>query len=257
MLQPSKTNSGSNSDGEDKARTTEFAEKAPVEGGIMENDIEDASAKIPGNVATEFLVENAEKEKTEAPEVDLKIVNDIVNQEDKQNAKEQDAEFKAEPSPVTEVKTDSAAELSDVISNPNSTDTTGNITPEENSSEKLVDSVSEQDSLFGSDQVVTRNLKNIEEPEEYSTDTLLELCNSQPSLPECDRLRGAKIYRGRSNTVDKPEEPIADEKVGRLERAWRNLVKIMKRIKLMKLGFVKLFHGPLSVMGLEDVSISS
>lgn len=104
------------------------------------------------------------------------------------------------------------------------------------------------------DQVTKDTVKNIESLDENSRDMLLESCHSQPSLPACEALRGAKIFRSSSHKVSYQEQPDTEEEVGRLSRAWRNLMKIMKRIKLMKLGFVRLFHGPLSVMGLEDVS---
>ena len=96
---------------------------------------------------------------------------------------------------------------------------------------------------------------------EDSRAALLELCHNQQNLPACEQLRGAKIYRGKDRNVepsdDKSEPVINTEKeqeIGKLDRLWRNLGKVMKRIKLMKLTFVELFHGPLSVMGLEEVS---
>ena len=94
--------------------------------------------------------------------------------------------------------------------------------------------------------------------EEDARDALLETCHHNPNLPDCDRLRGTKIYRKKDNSDDSEtnskNSSRDEENIGKLERAWRNLVKIMNRIKLMKLGVVRLFHGPLSVMGLEDVS---
>ncbi|XP_065067165.1 kinectin-like isoform X2 [Rhopilema esculentum] len=94
--------------------------------------------------------------------------------------------------------------------------------------------------------------------EEDARDALLETCHHNPNIPDCDRLRGTKIYRKKDNSDDSEtsskNSSRDEENIGKLERAWRNLVKIMKRIKLMKLGVVRLFHGPLSVMGLEDIS---
>ena len=106
-------------------------------------------------------------------------------------------------------------------------------------------------------QIYKDDAKEMEPTDEYSRDALLEMCHGQPSLPECAQLRGTKIYRGSSRKEEQPELTDTLENVGRLNRAWRNLMKIMKRIKLMKLGFVRVFHGPLSVIGLEDVSIDS
>lgn len=97
--------------------------------------------------------------------------------------------------------------------------------------------------------------------DEDSRAALLELCHNQQNLPACEQLRGAKIFRGKDRHVepnDDKSEPVVnaekEEEIGKLERLWRNLGKMMKRIKLMKLTFVKLFHGPLSVMGLEEVN---
>ena len=96
---------------------------------------------------------------------------------------------------------------------------------------------------------------------EDSRAALLELCHNQQNLPACEQLRGAKIYRGKDRNVesiDDSSEPVIntekEQEIGKLDRLWRNLGKLMNRIKLMKLAFVKLFHGPLSVMGLEEVN---
>ena len=130
------------------------------------------------------------------------------------------------------------------------------VSEKEASVEKLAESFSRRQFAPDENQYNIDDLMKMKISEEDSRDMLLEMCNSQPSLPECDKLRGAKIYRGKSQRTDTPEESSSDGDIGRLGRAWRNIVKLMKRIKLMKLGFVQLFHGPLSVMGLEDVSIS-
>lgn len=151
-----------------------------------------------------------------------------------------------------EVPVSAAFGGSDSALDPNYGDANVDILPDiEPMKKRSIDSDSEPEATSGS---VQDNIDRMKERSKGDTkDLLLEMCNSQPSLPECDQLRGAKIYRGKK---EKSKEPVKDEEIGRLERAWRNLMKIMKRIKLMKLGFVRLFHGPLSVMGLEDVSLS-
>ena len=137
-------------------------------------------------------------------------------------------------------------------------DASVNVVPEMEASETwLNDPYVQQHTIAEGGRDWRESKRRKEEAEQLSRDILLEMCHKQPSLPECERLQTTKIYRRKIHSDDKMEKSDPDEDVGRLGRAWRNLMKIMKRIKLMKLGFVKLFHGPLSVMGLEDVSMHS
>ena len=235
-----------------------------AEEGNGEKAFENPETKNPPDSTAQSPLEKAETDTGKLPNMKEPNIADDSTDNLKAEAEpvgnshqsqEQRGDVKAGEKPRNGEEPVSAFGGSDSVVDPNDGDANVDILPDTGpAGKRSVDSNSEQEATSRSVQDDIDRMMKTEGSEADSKDLLLEMCNSQPSLPECDQLRGAKIYRGKR---EKPKEPVMNEEIGRLERASRNLMKIMKRIKIMKLGFVRLFHGPLSVMGLEDVSLSS